>query len=577
MSKLIGKAVQGISAGIGLAGEKYYDRKERKAALAQQGEPSRSTENHDQGGVQDIDDETNEKSITDEETADDERIWALDEAAGPPPAYEAINSSPDQVIAELAHTVAEANNHQVQIHSGEVSRLPNPVIIPQRRPGSKARGWTRAYAPDLEPLGIDQDTFMKFLESWDKSAQGSPWFKAVALTAGIVGMAMPGPIVMGVTTAVSIAAQAGYELQGRAKANNFLDQMNKDVFMPAGLYAMVIICKQDASVTGGIQLSMETVNLENAKNVSKWGMPGDGQKPTSKSAKFTHPIRLASGKANVDEMPLEIAPLIYPGLDDMIQRPELKRDESFKERMMRNKGFVADYFDRRAQADFSGNNPDAALTKAHGDAPEFKTRFADPNNACNNGHLVSLVTGGKVVVQGRGLLGIRVGGGGSSGRQRGGLLSSALSAARGPQESGIVGGRSRSEDSRGGLLGAGESLVANGQHGSSPGYDYDGAYEYSRRGPRLQDRLGQRRQARGPQYRDVGEDGKLLPKVKQPAQRPRGPIGYAIKGVKKALKADVLYLTIVNLPTEEEMEMAREALGMDKKSWQEIILGMRRR
>ncbi|KAL4972051.1 hypothetical protein BDW66DRAFT_155090 [Aspergillus desertorum] len=38
-----------------------------------------------------------------------------------------------------------------------------PVIIPQRRPGVRVRGFVRAYAPDLEPCGIDQDTFM---DSW---------------------------------------------------------------------------------------------------------------------------------------------------------------------------------------------------------------------------------------------------------------------------------------------------------------------------------------------------------------------------------------------------------------------------
>ncbi|KAL5406928.1 hypothetical protein PMIN03_007479 [Paraphaeosphaeria minitans] len=564
MAGLIGKLAQGVSVGIGLAGEKYHDRKERKDALAEQerGESSRSPDDYENKERPEVD----EKSLEDAEMADDERMWALDEAASPPPSYESITSNSDQAIAELAYTVAETKNYQTHIHNGEVSRLPNPVIIPQRRPGSRARGWTRAYAPDLEPLGIDQDTFMKFLESWDKSAQGSPWFKAVSLTAGIVGMAIPGPIVMGVTTAVSIAAEAGCELQGRAKSNTFLDKMNKDVFMPAGLYAMVVICKQDASVTGGIQLSMETVNFENAKIVSKWGLPGDD--PASKSAKFTRPIRLASGKANVDEMPLEIAPLIYPGLDDMVKRPELKRDESFKERMMRNKEFVADYFDRRAQANFSGNNPDAALTKAHGEAPEFKNRFADPNNACNNGHLVSLVTGGKIVVQGRGLLGMRGAGDRGGGRQRGGLLGSALAAAGGRQESSVVGGRSRSDDGSGGLLSARESLLTSRQRGSSRGYDYDDDYTNGRRGASRRD---QRRQARDSQFREVGEDGKLLPKTKQPALQPRGPIGYAVRGVKKALKPDVMYLTIVNLPTQEEMEMAREALGMDKKSWQEII------
>jgi hypothetical protein len=350
--------------------------------------------------------------------------------------------------------------------------------------------------------------------------------------------------------------------------------MNKDVFIPAGLYAMVIVCKQDASVTGDIQLSMETVNFENTKNISKWGLPEDG--PASKSAKLTRPIRIASGKANVDEMPLEVAPLIYPGLDNMVKRPELKRNESLKERMMRNKEFVADYFDRRAQANFSGNNPDSTLTKAHGDIPEFKTRFADPNNACNNGHLISLVTGGKVAVQGRGLLGIRGGSSPGGDRQRSGFLGIAHAATGGRQRSGVVGGRSKSEDGRGSLLGARRSLLASRQRGSSPDHNYDDGYLWYAHGGRDPNRVEQRIQARGSQFREVGEDGKLLPKVKQPAQRPRGPIGYAMKGVKKALKPDVMYLTIVNLPTQEEMEMAREALGMDKKSWQEIIAGMRR-
>ncbi|KAJ4301400.1 hypothetical protein N0V90_003492 [Kalmusia sp. IMI 367209] len=547
MSKLIGAAVKGISTGIGLAGEKYYDHKERKAALSEQGRSSSSTEE----AVQEL------GVAAGEESANDERIWALDEAAGAPPAYEALdpNANSDDVIAQMAHDVSAAKTQQAQLHAGEIAHLPHPVIIPQRRPGSKARGWTRAYALDLEPLGIDQDTFLRFLETWDKVAQGSPWFKAVQLSAGIVGMAIPGPIVMGVTTAVSIAAGAASELEGRYKANAFLDKMNKEVFMPSGLYAMVIVCKQEASANNDIQLSVETMNLENAKNVSKWGLPDSD---TASKSKFSRPIRIASGKANVDDMPLEIAPLIYPGLDDMVRRPDLNRNESFKERIMRNKDFVADYFDRRAQADFKGNNPDAALTKASSDMPEFKTRFADPNHACNNGHLVSLVTGGKFVAQGRGL-GLRDRSGGfGGGRQGGGLLGG---------RQGLLGGRAR------------EGLLA-GRRGLRGGYYEDDDYEDSGRrspGGRLGSLLQDRRVNRGPQLREVGEDGKLKPREKQAATQPRGPIGFALKSVKKVLKSDVMYLTIVNLPTEEEMEQARMALGMDKKGWQEIIEGMRRR
>lgn len=203
MAKLVGKAVQGLSAGIGLAGEKYYDRKERKAALASQSESSGSTRTS-----------VNEQELvryrsedSDEALAEDERIWALDEAAGSPPPYEAINSNPDNVIEELAHNVAVARSQQIPSHTGETPRLEHPVIIPQRRPGSKIRGWTRAYAPDLQRLGIEQDTFMKFLESWDNVILGSKWFRTISLTCSVVSMAIPTPIVMGVTTAVSIAAE----------------------------------------------------------------------------------------------------------------------------------------------------------------------------------------------------------------------------------------------------------------------------------------------------------------------------------------------------------------------------------
>lgn len=46
-------------------------------------------------------------------------------------------------------------------------RLPAAVIIPQRRPQSKTRGFVRAYAPDLGNCGINQQVFMQFLEGFD--------------------------------------------------------------------------------------------------------------------------------------------------------------------------------------------------------------------------------------------------------------------------------------------------------------------------------------------------------------------------------------------------------------------------
>jgi hypothetical protein len=50
-------------------------------------------------------------------------------------------------------------------------RIPCPVIIPQRRPRNKDRGFVRAYAPVLGDCGISQEVFLQFLEDWDKASK----------------------------------------------------------------------------------------------------------------------------------------------------------------------------------------------------------------------------------------------------------------------------------------------------------------------------------------------------------------------------------------------------------------------
>jgi hypothetical protein len=268
--------------------------------------------------------------------------------------------------------------------------------------------------------------------------------------------------------------------------------MNLEFFMPLGLYVMVLMSKDTPSdKTGEVEFGMETVNLETAKQITKWGVPSiSPTEEQSRKLKILRPIRLASGKSNTDAI-LEIAPLIYPGLEDMINRPQIKRDESFKDRMNRNKEFVADYFDRRARAEYAGNNPDSALTKVAGGTPEFRNRFADPNHPVNNGHIISLVTGGKIVAQPRGV------------------------------------GRRKGNPNRGML-------------------------------------------------REVGPDGKLLPKVKQ-EHKIRGPISLITHPIRKVMTPNILYLTVVNLPSEEEMADARRALGISQKGVGEMLAAMRKR
>ena len=74
------------------------------------------------------------------------------------------------------------------------SKLPFPVIVPQRRPGTKTRGFVRAYAPVLADSSVDQPTFLKFLSDLHKHAQASPIFDVVMVSAGLMGL-YPDPMV----------------------------------------------------------------------------------------------------------------------------------------------------------------------------------------------------------------------------------------------------------------------------------------------------------------------------------------------------------------------------------------------
>ncbi len=120
---------------------------------------------------------------------------------------------------------------------------PAPVILPQRRPKQKSRGFVRAYAPLLgECAGIDQATFVDFLETFDKSSQASPALKVINLAAAAAGL-VPSAIAMAVSISIQVAAGIATEVQSRYRTNAFLDQVNEVLFRPKGLYCLVMTYK----------------------------------------------------------------------------------------------------------------------------------------------------------------------------------------------------------------------------------------------------------------------------------------------------------------------------------------------
>lgn len=173
---------KGVSAGIGLAAEKYHDHKDRKTALAAQ-EQSTNTSPNSQEDDDDV--------VTDEQ--DDARH---------PLSQETSNEEQEH---ESERTVEELVRDSIATYSSEPvlqpQHLPYPIVIPQRRPGTKTRGFARAYPPDLASFGIEQELFLRFLKNFHSASQASPILHALSITASATS-----PIHGVITFAVSISA-----------------------------------------------------------------------------------------------------------------------------------------------------------------------------------------------------------------------------------------------------------------------------------------------------------------------------------------------------------------------------------
>ncbi|ETN43383.1 uncharacterized protein HMPREF1541_02542 [Cyphellophora europaea CBS 101466] len=372
VKKLVTK---GIASGVGLAAEARAEHKEKKARANSRSpspNPLRAPRK---------DDKVQEDSSSDSED-EVELAWELDDAAaelsGPPPAYEDIDNEPapdPKAVAQDFLRLHSATSLAVK----QYKPLPCPVILPQRRPKNKERGFIRAYPPILlETSGIDQKTFLDFLEDFDKASKASPVFDVINLACFAVGF-IPNPIAMAVTTAVQVASRTAQEMQSRYRRNGYLDQINESFFKPRGLFCMIMTFKPDAPPVLGINVTAEDKAL--AKVASE---------PDSEFRAKLSKLRLTSGTAQGEVSLPEAAPLVYPAIDAAVDDSSAEKQNFLKS----SGAFMSTYLDRRAQAEYAGTHSESQLV-----APEterqFKSKYADPNHPIHSGTIWGLVTAGK--------------------------------------------------------------------------------------------------------------------------------------------------------------------------------------
>lgn len=356
--------VKGIASGIGLASESISAYKARKNTTQEEPPSAAPSELSD----------TKEVEIAELPANSEEALWELDDA-------QAQVTSPDDEDAPLVqskHQFEDLKSFLVQYPPPPyppATKLCLPVILPQRRPKKRERGFIRAYALALQDCGISQDMFLDFLQTFYLSSQASPWIAAINL-AGL-GLSFVPHMSMLVGLAIQAGVMVAEDVQSRARTNSFLDKANAEVFRPRGLFCLVMTFDPSAAADG------KDLNSTIANRLQPSGLDKIGHRFKDSSA------------TTVSEMDFpESAPLIFPALDDVDDQSQDGGAASTKEKLSRKKKYVEDYFDKRARARFAGKNPDSVL--AQGPQPTFTSRYADPNHAAASGSFRSLITGGAI-------------------------------------------------------------------------------------------------------------------------------------------------------------------------------------
>ncbi|KAJ6022235.1 hypothetical protein N7540_007739 [Penicillium herquei] len=360
---------------------------------------------------------------------EDEAVWQLDEMTESlaPPGYEEslhkdnmkgeeeTGQTEDEKIKKRERLVRELMNMAGPAPNPS-RRLPYAVIIPQRRPGTKGRGFCRAYAPILAESGIDQDTFLQFIQSFDKANTANPIIEVTFIAAGILGF-VPNATAQIVGAVVQIAAGIAKELQARNRANTFLDRVNQEIFMPRGLVAMIMAFKNDdCSGFGSIKKLFHTekvdINDPNAGNhdtiqgnpydhlneaATSHNIPQEGEGWWKRNVKK---IRETNGQTKGDVQLPESGPLVYPYLDAAIEQNS-EAPQGFTNKMGAAGDWVQDYMDRKSHANLERDKPGTSLAMSSDQRKPFKSRFNDPDHPANSGSLISVITGGAIAMPSR--------------------------------------------------------------------------------------------------------------------------------------------------------------------------------
>lgn len=306
-----------------------------------------------------------------------------------------------------------------------------PIVIPQRRPKKRGRGFVRAYSPVLASAGIDQPEFLDFVDSFNKAIVPSEWIQAIELISW-AGMAAPEPIAILLDQALEMAVQSATEAQSRYRGGRFIDRVNAEYFIPRGLVAMVVTWKSWNGQRPDSSSRVEDVHVEPSQparvpQVLDGGVSFEGAEIGARETSldpdsgFTKEWKdLRSKKATPVEMRTrlsshmqqrmkryngvfecpETAPLVFTTAAEDHAINVMKKNGKKMNGFDRGEQWINGFRDRRAQVKWTTKTLDsqASATKQK---HEFRSRYADPSHPAASGDIVAFATAGKWSTRGR--------------------------------------------------------------------------------------------------------------------------------------------------------------------------------
>lgn len=202
--------IKGVAAGIGLLSEYRHHRKDQEAVKEAQGtdQVTEANTKNQSGKIQDpsaIGDLKDPKFLdyeVSELVEDDEQQWKLDEA------QDEVCGTQEEQKSKSEHDPSKMVKQFTDAHPPSTTErsqiLALPVVLPQRRPKDRVRGFVRAYAPELQNCDIDQETFLKFIETFNAATLASPWLDAINL-GSLALVTLPTAISQAVSIAIAVA------------------------------------------------------------------------------------------------------------------------------------------------------------------------------------------------------------------------------------------------------------------------------------------------------------------------------------------------------------------------------------